>query len=119
MTAALRETEEEAGLKEGQLEIHDMDAVEELRYQRKERPKLVKYWLAKLKRFDDKVVISHEYQNYKWFQLEDAKNIAPRHQHILQNFYDYLNGKILYHHLYGKCKKVLWGEITKSSEGPI
>ena len=106
MTAALRETEEEAGLKENQLEINDLDAWEVLYYQRKGRPKMVKYWLAKLKKFDDKVVLSHEHQNYKWFKLEDAKKIAPRHQHVLQNFYDYLNGKILYHYKYGKIQRV-------------
>ena len=91
MTAAIRETSEEAGLKKIQLVIHQ-DAQEELRYQRKGRPKLVTYWLAKLKNFDDKIVLSHEHQNFKWCQLEDAKNIAPRHQQVLQNFYDYLNG---------------------------
>ena len=85
---------------------------------------MVKYWLAKLKRFDDKVVISHEHQNYKWFKLEDAKKIAPRHQHVLQNFYDYLNGKVLYHYKYGKIYKrsegptEITGKIHKSSESP-
>merc|ERR1712126_181142 len=89
MTAAIRETEEEAGLKKYQLDIHQ-DAKEELRYERKGRPKLVTYWLAKLKNFDDRIVLSHEHQNFRWFQLEDAKKIAPRHQEVLQNFHNYL-----------------------------
>ena len=47
MTAAVRETEEEAGLSGTQLEIYN-EVRAELRYQAFGKPKSVVYWLARL-----------------------------------------------------------------------
>ena len=82
-TAALRETLEEAGLGEGQLTVH-WDIRQELRwgsryrssvqisvtvlccrYERRGRPKVVTYWLARLRNYDDPVTLSDEHQAYR------------------------------------------------------
>ena len=80
-TAALRETLEEAGLGEGQLTVH-WDIRQELRfgcrgseqlsvtmlccrYERRGRPKVVTYWLARLRNHDDPVTLSDEHQGYR------------------------------------------------------
>ena len=47
MTAAVRETEEEAGLSGAQLEVYSKVRAE-LRYQAFGKPKSVVYWLARL-----------------------------------------------------------------------
>ena len=80
-TAALRETLEEAGLGAGQLSVH-WDIRQELRfrcrgseqlsvtvfccrYERRGRPKVVTYWLARLRNYDDPVTLSDEHQAYR------------------------------------------------------
>ena len=45
--------------------------------------KVVTYWLAKLKNYDDKVEISDEHQDYKWCTLVEAVKLAPRHADII------------------------------------
>ena len=128
-TAALRETLEEAGLGEGQLTVH-WDIRQELRwgsryrssvqisvtvfccrYERRGRPKVVTYWLARLRNYDDPVTLSDEHQGYRchviilchvlsyhhvmlchvfmsswcrWARLEEAERLAPRHQAVLR-----------------------------------
>ena len=81
-TAALRETLEEAGLGEGQLTVHwdiqqelrwgSRQQIQELsvtrlccRYERRGRPKVVTYWLARLRNYDDPVTLSDEHQAYR------------------------------------------------------
>ena len=75
ITAAVRETEEEAGLSRSQLDIFDqVKAV--LKYQAFGRPKVVVYWLAKLVNYEDNVVLSHEHQAFKWLSLDEARELS-------------------------------------------
>ncbi|XP_050352183.1 bis(5'-nucleosyl)-tetraphosphatase [asymmetrical] [Nymphalis io] len=72
---ALRETKEEAGLSENDLEIYK-DISKTLNYQVKGKPKAVVYWLAKIKDPDQNVTLSHEHQDFKWLPLEQAQEIS-------------------------------------------
>ncbi|PAV60360.1 hypothetical protein WR25_07834 [Diploscapter pachys] len=72
--AALRETKEEAGIDSKELDIHK-DCHETLRYTAHNKPKSVKYWLARLKNPED-VQLSHEHQNHMWAELDEAVSIA-------------------------------------------
>ncbi|ETN78514.1 hypothetical protein NECAME_10333 [Necator americanus] len=54
-------------------------------------PKTVKYWLALLKNPED-VKLSHEHQNWKWAQLEEAVKIADYAEMgtLLKKFHAYI-----------------------------
>ena len=71
MDAAIRETEEEAGLLKKHLNIYP-NFLAHLEYPVREKQKTVIYWLAELKDSQTKIKISKEHQDYKWFSLEDA-----------------------------------------------
>lgn len=71
MDAAIRETEEEAGLRKEHLNLYP-NFVAQLDYPVKEKQKTVIYWLAELKDSKTKVKLSNEHQDYKWYSLEDA-----------------------------------------------
>ncbi|XP_048875749.1 bis(5'-nucleosyl)-tetraphosphatase [asymmetrical] [Brienomyrus brachyistius] len=75
LTTALRETEEEAGLRAGQLSIIS-SFLKELHYKVKGRDKVVLYWLAELKDPDTQVTLSKEHQDYCWAGLEEACDLA-------------------------------------------
>ena len=72
--AALRETEEEAGLSAHHLKV--LDFQRKLEYHTNRGPKEVVYWLAELKDINTKVQLSEEHQDYKWLPLEQAKVVA-------------------------------------------
>ncbi|XP_046970022.1 bis(5'-nucleosyl)-tetraphosphatase [asymmetrical] [Vanessa cardui] len=72
---ALRETKEEAGLSENELEIYK-DISKTLNYQVKGKPKAVVYWLAQVKDPDQNVTLSDEHQDFKWLPLEQAQEIS-------------------------------------------
>ncbi|KAJ8029130.1 Bis(5'-nucleosyl)-tetraphosphatase [asymmetrical] [Holothuria leucospilota] len=72
--AALRETEEEAGLDETKFNIHNFEF--RLEYSVKGRPKEVVYWLAELKDPDTPIRLSEEHQDYKWLPLSEACTYA-------------------------------------------
>ncbi|OWR55316.1 bis(5'-nucleosyl)-tetraphosphatase [asymmetrical] [Danaus plexippus] len=72
---ALRETKEEAGLSENDLEIH-RDVTKTLNYAVNGKPKAVVYWLAKLKNPEQKITLSDEHQDLKWLQLKEAQEIS-------------------------------------------
>ncbi|XP_045452418.1 bis(5'-nucleosyl)-tetraphosphatase [asymmetrical] [Melitaea cinxia] len=72
---ALRETKEEAGLSEDDLEIHK-DISHTLNYQVKGNPKAVVYWLAKIRDPNQKVTLSDEHQDLKWLPLKEAQEIS-------------------------------------------
>ena len=79
ITAAVRETEEEAGLSRNQLDIFDDIKAElnyEVKYGNKYRPKVVVYWLAKLLNYEDSVVLSEEHQDFKWLSLDEARELS-------------------------------------------
>ena len=91
MTAALRETKEEAGLDSEQLRVFT-DIKEELKYEAFGAPKIVTYWLARLADHDDKVLLSDEHQDFRWLGLNDAKELSgfPDMAKCLQSFSDKL-----------------------------
>ncbi|KAJ8717388.1 hypothetical protein PYW08_005787 [Mythimna loreyi] len=73
--AALRETKEEAGLSEDDLEIY-RDVSKVLNYKVEGNTKGVVYWLAKLKNPETKVILSDESQDLKWLPLKEAQDIS-------------------------------------------
>ena len=90
--AALRETEEEAGLTIDQLKLHE-DFKDELHYEVRGKPKTVIYWLSELKNPDFPVKLSKEHTDMKWLNIEDAVEIAEYEdmQQTLRKAYSYIN----------------------------
>ncbi|KAK0413015.1 hypothetical protein QR680_006541 [Steinernema hermaphroditum] len=88
---ALRETHEEAGILEDQLDVHK-DVSYEMNYLANGKPKKVKYWLAHL-RGDKDIQLSHEHKNWKWLQLSEAIETAkfPEIEKMLREADSYLN----------------------------
>ncbi|XP_023947886.1 bis(5'-nucleosyl)-tetraphosphatase [asymmetrical] isoform X2 [Bicyclus anynana] len=86
---ALRETKEEAGLSEADLEVFK-DISKTLNYKVNGKPKAVVYWLAKLKNPDQKVTLSHEHQDLKWLPLQPAQEVSgfKDMQDLLAEFHD-------------------------------
>ena len=82
LTAAYRETAEEAGISQSQLRLID-GFQRTLRYDVKGRPKTVLYWLARVQDPDVAVRLSHEHQAFGWFNLEEA--VKHRDYEILTN----------------------------------
>ncbi|KAJ8718037.1 hypothetical protein PYW07_005967 [Mythimna separata] len=72
---ALRETKEEAGLSEDDLDIYK-DVSKVLNYKVNGKPKVVVYWLAKLKNPETKILLSDEHQDLKWLPLKEAQDIS-------------------------------------------
>jgi len=72
---ALRETHEESGLVENDLEIYK-DVRESLHYKVKGKPKEVVYWLARLKNATAEIKLSDEHTDYKWLGLEEAQDLS-------------------------------------------
>ncbi|XP_029193212.1 bis(5'-nucleosyl)-tetraphosphatase [asymmetrical]-like [Acropora muricata] len=71
MQTALRETEEESGLKKSSLEI--MEHVQKtLNYEVRGKPKTVIYWPAEVKDYNVAVQLSNEHQDFKWLSLDKA-----------------------------------------------
>ena len=68
---ALRETEEESGIRADSIEILK-DIKKEIIYPVKGKPKTVIYWPAKLVDLNTKVVLSDEHQKFEWLGLKDA-----------------------------------------------
>lgn len=74
MQTALRETEEEAGLRESDFKL--MDYKKELNYPVKGKPKVVIYWLAELIDVNTEIKLSREHQAFEWAGLERALELA-------------------------------------------
>ncbi|KAI1904650.1 hypothetical protein AGOR_G00007870 [Albula goreensis] len=91
MTTALRETQEEAGLGEAQLQIVE-GFLSELKYEVRGRSKDVLYWLAELKDPKTAVRLSEEHQDYRWAGLEEACTLAGYKdlQHALKDAHSFL-----------------------------
>ena len=71
MQTALRETEEESGLKKSSLEI--MEHIQKtLNYEVRGKPKTVIYWPAEVKDYNVAVQLSDEHQDFKWLSLDKA-----------------------------------------------
>ena len=92
MEAALRETQEEAGLTSSDLNIAS-DFKKELNYEVKGKPKIVTYWLAELKDPSTPVKLSNEHQDFKWLNLQQACDHIPQfinQQEMLKETEEYL-----------------------------
>ena len=71
MQTALRETEEESGLKEASLNV--MENIQKtLNYEVRGKPKTVIYWPAEVKDYDVGIKLSDEHQDFKWLAIEKA-----------------------------------------------
>ena len=74
MDAAVRETEEEAGISQNQLIVHDYQG--ELKYPYKGQMKRVVYFLAEVKDpSNTPVTISDEHVKFEWLNLADSIKI--------------------------------------------
>ena len=77
LTAAIRETVEEAGLRLNEdYEIVDKNFKIEVNYLVNSKPKRVTYWLAELKKPYGPITLSDEHQDFKWLDLEKAIEIV-------------------------------------------
>ena len=92
ITAAYRETLEEAGLDRDTITVHT-DISAQLSYQAFNAPKIVTYWLAKLNNYSEKVTLSSEHQDYKWLSLADAMDLSGFQDmaKVFKDFDDKLN----------------------------
>lgn len=96
ITTALRETEEEAGIKSEQLKVYE-DVKIELNYvvnndYVKNKSKTVIYWPAEVNS-DQAVTLSKEHQNYKWLNIQDACSLCGFNdmENALKEVHDKLN----------------------------
>lgn len=71
ISAALRETEEEAGYAANDLHIYK-DHFKVLRYNVKGNEKSVVYWLAELKNPQTNPKLSHEHTEFRWLTKDNA-----------------------------------------------
>lgn len=91
MTAAIRETEEEAGLKQADLRILESSPLT-IEYNVKNKKKTVKYWPAELKNPQTEVHLSDEHQDFKWLDIQDACKLAEFKE--MQNTLLYFHKKL-------------------------
>ena len=74
LETALRETKEEAGLRDDQLTLYE-NFKRELNYDVNGRPKRVVYWLAQLKDPNSAIILSDEHTEYKWLPLNEENEL--------------------------------------------
>ncbi|XP_022920744.1 bis(5'-nucleosyl)-tetraphosphatase [asymmetrical] isoform X2 [Onthophagus taurus] len=93
--AAYRETEEEAGFKKTDLKVFE-DSKKCLNYEVKGRPKTVTYWLAELIDLSSNFKLSHEHQDGKWLELEEACRYANYSdmQGLLKYYDEFIKAKL-------------------------
>ncbi|XP_051900994.1 bis(5'-nucleosyl)-tetraphosphatase [asymmetrical] [Pristis pectinata] len=75
LQTALRETEEEAGLKSKDFNVLE-GYRKELKYNVKNVPKTVIYWLAELKDNNLEIKLSNEHQKFLWLNVAEACKLA-------------------------------------------
>ncbi|XP_072920303.1 bis(5'-nucleosyl)-tetraphosphatase [asymmetrical] [Hemitrygon akajei] len=75
LQTALRETEEEAGLKSKDFTVLE-GYKKELKYNVKNVPKTVIYWLAELKDNNVEITLSDEHQTFRWLNVDEACALA-------------------------------------------
>lgn len=75
LITALRETREEAGLNECDLEIFE-NVTKTLKYKVKNKNKNTIYWLAKLKDPQKPIVLSKEHTELRWLKLAEAQELS-------------------------------------------
>ena len=91
ITTALRETQEESGLKSSQLNVVD-GFKKEIAYTAWGRPKVSAYYLAELLEKDAPVTLSHEHTDWKWATIDGACQLAayPEMQEVLQQAHSFI-----------------------------
>ncbi|XP_050421123.1 bis(5'-nucleosyl)-tetraphosphatase [asymmetrical] [Adelges cooleyi] len=93
LDAALRETQEEAGIGVSDLLV-DPNFKQVLQYEpdKKDYVKTVTYWAAHLLNPNTPVILSDEHQDFKWLAVEDAKRLAqyPEMQSLFDQCDQYL-----------------------------
>ncbi|KAK0168529.1 hypothetical protein PV327_002316 [Microctonus hyperodae] len=96
MQTAIRETEEESGLKQDDLKIYH-DVKQELNYNVNNEPKTVIYWLAELIKEDRDAKLSDEHQDFAWLTLDNACKYANYRdlQQALTKFNNYIKENLL------------------------
>ncbi|GAV06086.1 hypothetical protein RvY_16120-2 [Ramazzottius varieornatus] len=96
LTAAYRETEEEAGLRRSDLVLHE-DFKKTLNYfdPSKQKNKCVIYWLAKVASNEVTVKLSSEHRDFKWLELPEACALAGHSDmaELFQSAADFLKRK--------------------------
>ncbi|XP_078265911.1 bis(5'-nucleosyl)-tetraphosphatase [asymmetrical] [Rhinoraja longicauda] len=75
LQTALRETEEEAGLKSNDFNLLE-GYKKEMKYNVKNVPKIVIYWLAELKDSNVEIKLSDEHQAFRWLNVDEACKLA-------------------------------------------
>jgi bis(5'-nucleosidyl)-tetraphosphatase len=72
LEAAIRETKEEAGLRENEFNLIDNFKIELNYVSRKGVSKTVWYWIAEIKNPNATIVLSSSHKHYRWLKLQDA-----------------------------------------------
>lgn len=83
LQTALRETEEEAGLKKNDFNMFD-NFQRTLNYEVNGKPKKVVYWLSELKDPHTPVTLSDEHIDYKWLNLNSALSCVKKYKDFQQ-----------------------------------
>ncbi|KAI9578742.1 bis(5'-nucleosyl)-tetraphosphatase [asymmetrical] [Glossina fuscipes] len=88
---ALRETREEAGYCEEDLQIYKDNPIV-LKYEVNGKPKEVIYWLAEVRDPCKEPVLSEEHSDLKWLTKDDAKKIVGfrDNQEMIEKFHEFL-----------------------------
>lgn len=74
-TTALRETQEEAGYTNDDLNIHK-DQQKILNYKVNGKDKIVVYWLAELRDTQKNPILSNEHTEFRWLLKDDAIKLS-------------------------------------------
>ncbi|XP_061162698.1 bis(5'-nucleosyl)-tetraphosphatase [asymmetrical]-like [Saccostrea echinata] len=83
LQTALRETEEEAGLKKGDFHMYE-NFQRTLNYEVRGNPKRVVYWLSELKNPNIPIRLSDEHIDYKWLNLPSALKYVEKFKDFQQ-----------------------------------
>lgn len=79
----MRETEEEAGLKESDFTMYT-EFQRTLNYEVRGKPKRVVYWLSELKNPNTPLKLSDEHIDFKWLNLPQALNFVEKYKDFQQ-----------------------------------
>ncbi|XP_062621406.1 bis(5'-nucleosyl)-tetraphosphatase [asymmetrical]-like [Saccostrea cucullata] len=83
LQTALRETEEEAGLKKEDFNMYE-NFQRTLNYEVRGKPKRVVYWLSELKNPSIPIKLSEEHIDYKWLNLPSALKYVEKYKDFQQ-----------------------------------
>ncbi|XP_078077321.1 bis(5'-nucleosyl)-tetraphosphatase [asymmetrical] [Mustelus asterias] len=94
LQTALRETEEEAGLKSKDFNVLD-GYKKEMIYKVNNKPKTVIYWLAEVKDDNTEIKLSDEHQTFRWLSVEEACKLAKYQemQEALREAHQFISNK--------------------------